>query len=130
MKHKSVQKLKKDLDKVFSEYIRKKHADWKGEVECYTCYKKFPIKNIQNGHFVSRVYTSLRWSIDNCKPQCYSCNIMKNGNMDEFAARLERETPGIVNQLNVWKHRPVSPLKALELELNIKEYKNKIKELE
>lgn len=49
--------------------------------------------------------------------------------MDEFAARLEREKPGTVNELTQWKHRAPSPLKALEMEVLIEEYKQKVKEL-
>ena len=39
--------LKKDLDKVFSQYVRWVNADDNGLVECYTCYVKKPVKEMQ-----------------------------------------------------------------------------------
>ncbi len=122
MKTKSISQLKKQADKNFSLYIRKKYADWKDQVRCYTCDKTFPLKEIQNGHFVSRTYTNLRWSEKNCRPQCVSCNVFKRGAMDEFATRLERETPGILAELNLWKHRPSSTNTRQDLLMIIEKY--------
>ena len=123
MKEKSISQLKKLADKLCSLYIRTKYADWKGEVRCYTCDKVFTIKTIQCGHYVSRVYTNLRWAEINLRPQCYSCNVMRRGNMDEFAVRLERETPGILKELNDWKHRPSSTNTRQDLLFIIDKYK-------
>ena len=121
LEKKSFAQLKAQADKLFSEHIRRKYADWKNEVKCYTCDKVFNFKYIQCGHYISRIYLNLRWLDENCRPQCYSCNVMKRGNMDEFALRLERETPGILEKLNRWKHLPSTPLKRLELIQLIKE---------
>lgn len=128
-KTKSISQLKKLADKWCSEYVRQSFADWKGDVECYTCYKKFPWKNIQNGHYISRVYTNTRWYLPNLRPQCFSCNVMKSGNMAEFAIRLERETPGILEKLWEWKHRSASGNTRKDLEMVIEFYKSKIKKL-
>jgi len=122
-KEKSISNLKKEADRVFSLFIRKKYANWKDEVICFTCGKVFKITEIQNGHYVSRVYNNLRWSEKNCRPQCYSCNVMKNGNMDEFAIRLEKETSGILQELNMWKHRPSSSNTRNDLLMVIEKYK-------
>lgn len=124
-----IPKLKEILDEHVSIYVRRKYSDWKGEVACYTCDKVFTIKTIQCGHYVSRVYTNLRWYLPNLRPQCYSCNIMKNGNTQEFGARLDQEKPRTTQMLNDWKHRPSTELKRLELVEQIFEFKNKIKSL-
>lgn len=83
----------KKLDTVFSEYIRKKYADKLGYVKCYTCNKKAYWKGegIQNGHFISRASRALRWSEDNCRPQCYQCNCMRYGQNYLFAMNLNKE---------------------------------------
>lgn len=80
MKSKSQAKLKKELDRVFSIWIRK---DAK---ECYTCKKKGV--TLQCGHFVSRTYLATRWEPDNCRPQCVGCNIYGNGKPLDFEERL------------------------------------------
>ncbi len=128
-KEKSISQLKKIADKLTSELVRRSYANWKEEVRCYTCDKIFTVKTIQCGHFVSRVYTNTRWLLSNLRPQCYSCNVMKNGNLEEFAARLERESPGIVIELNNWKHRPSSSNTRNDLLSLIEVLENKIKKL-
>ena len=85
--------LIKRLDKIFSEYIRLKHADKKGMVKCYTCSKKLYWRGegMQNGHFISRRSRILRWRESNCKPQCYSCNVMRYGESYIFGVKLNEE---------------------------------------
>ena len=85
--------LIKKLDSVFSEYIRRKYADKKGIVKCYTCEKKAYWKGqgMQNGHFISRSSRILRWNEDNCRPQCYACNCHRYGQQYIFAQNLNKE---------------------------------------
>ena len=85
--------LIKKLDSVFSEYIRRKYADKKGMVKCYTCNKSAYWKGqgMQNGHFISRASRILRWDEDKCRPQCYGCNCMRYGQQYIFAQNLNKE---------------------------------------
>lgn len=124
---KNFSQLKKTADQLCSEYVRRSYADWKGNVQCFTCPKTAHYRQMQCGHYVSRVYTNLRWHLPNLRVQCPGCNIFKKGNMDEYAIRLERETPGILNELNEWKHRPSSPNTRKDLEMVIRDFKDKIK---
>ena len=78
LKKKSISKLKKELDSVFSKYIRHKYSK-NGMVACYTCGVSKPIKQMQNGHFQSRKHLNTRWSEDNCRVQCVGCNVFKYG---------------------------------------------------
>lgn len=79
--------LVKDLDKIFSQYIRLRYAK-KEIAECYTCNKKDHWKKLQAGHFASRRHYSTRWNEDNVQVQCYSCNIANQGMQFEFGKRL------------------------------------------
>jgi len=90
-KPKTAAKLKKELDTVFSLYIRNKYADDMGNVECYTCNKMFTVKTIQNGHFVTRQYLATRWHENNCRPQCFGCNGFGGGKPLDFEERLKKE---------------------------------------
>ena len=85
--------LVKRLDKIFSEYIRLKYADKNGIVKCYTCDKKAYWRGdgMQNGHFISRSSRILRWREDNCRPQCYRCNVMRYGESYIFGVKLNQE---------------------------------------
>tara|TARA_R110000824_G_scaffold300622_1_gene488634 strand:+ start:1338 stop:1742 length:405 start_codon:yes stop_codon:yes gene_type:complete len=85
-------KIVKKLDAEFSRYIRLKYADHNGYVKCYTCPKvRYYKDSMQCGHFLSRRHYSTRWSEDNCRPQCYGCNVHSQGKQYEFALNLNKE---------------------------------------
>ena len=86
---KGVAKLKKDADKWFSIYVRRRDSNKNGIASCITCGVKKPWKEIQNGHFVSRRVNSLRYDDENCNSQCYSCNVMKYGEQYKYAKELD-----------------------------------------
>lgn len=98
-KAKTTSRLKKDLDSIFSRYIRLTYADADGFVNCYTCPKRLFWKEIQNGHFISRGYLATRFSEDNCRPQCVGCNMFGGGKQVEFSRKLELEKKGITLRL-------------------------------
>lgn len=79
-KSKTRWQLVKELDAVFSRYIRLRDADDKGICTCITCGSKVHRKDIQNGHFISRWNYKYRRSVVNCRSQCMPCNIYKSGN--------------------------------------------------
>lgn len=85
-KTKTLAKWKKELDAVFSRYIRQRDNG-----QCFTCPKKDHWKNMQNGHFVPRQYLSLRFDERNCNCQCYACNMLYNGQPSLYAVNLKRK---------------------------------------
>jgi len=87
------------LDFTFSRYIRIREANENGIVECYTCGKKDHWKYLQCSHYIKRSHYGLRWDIRNAKPACVNCNEILSGNINEYTIRLEKEQPGITNQL-------------------------------
>ena len=72
---KSISKLKKELDKWFSLYIRLRDADENGVVICFTSGRAYPYKNIHAGHFMSRRCLSTRWCEINVQPQSAADNL-------------------------------------------------------
>lgn len=85
-------KLVKELDSVFSRYIRIRDADKNGLCSCVTCRSKLHWKNIQNWHFISRGNYKYRRSVKNCYPQCIPCNIYKSWNYIAYKLFM------------IWKH--------------------------
>jgi len=73
---------------VFSLYIRLKYSNKHGWVKCFTCGIAKHYKEMQNGHYVTRGKYSTRWDEENCRPQCYGCNIGRNGNYPVFSQVL------------------------------------------
>ncbi len=84
VKAKSASQLKKQLDTIFSLYIRAKY-----QKKCYTC--AYTGTNLQNGHWIPRGYMMTRWEEDNCRPQCRNCNVFRHGLPFEFEEHLVKE---------------------------------------
>lgn len=87
----SVPYLVKNLDAIFSKYIRLKYADSAGLVQCYTTGKYYHWTKIQAGHFFSRRYYAIRWNENNVRPQGISANIFNQGEQSKFKENLIKE---------------------------------------
>lgn len=87
----SVSKLKKKAWDAFSLYIRTKYADWAGNVECYTCGKKFTIKTTQAGHGIAGRNNSVLFEESLVRPQCVGCNFFGGGKYGIFMDKLIKE---------------------------------------
>ena len=86
MKHNELEHL---LDAEVSFYIRMTYADDDGSyAACYTCRTFHPVKELDAGHYISRVNRGTRWDLRNIRPQCTSCNYYKEGRKEVFRARL------------------------------------------
>jgi len=86
-KRESISSLTKELDRVFSLFIRMRDSNSEGMGRCITCDKILHYKEGHNGHFRSRKYMSTRWSPTNCNLQCPTCNLYNNG--EEFIHGLK-----------------------------------------
>ena len=87
---KSISKLKKELDKWFSLFIRLRDATQEGLVQCFTCGAvKYYKKGMQCGHFQSRSFLATRFDEENCQPQCVRCNMFKQGEQYKFSLYLD-----------------------------------------
>lgn len=125
-KGRKVSTMKAALDKIFSKYIRKKYEK-DGLIPCFTCDKRLPLEEMDNGHYVSRQYLALRYSERNCHPQCRSCNRFHEGVKDIYALRLiEKYGQGILEELNRERNKIT---KDFPYETLIPIYKDKAAEL-
>lgn len=126
----SLKQMVAKADAAFSIYIRHRDADGRGNCRCVTCEKVAPIKEMQCGHFVSRVHRSLRWDERNAAAQCVGCNMFHEGRKDVFAVRLvEKYGPHILFDLNNDKKK-VAKWTVQQLEELVEELKKKTKEFE
>ena len=79
-KTKSRSQLVKDLDKVFSQYIRLSESGADGYGICITCGDSKFWKEAQACHFFTRGRQATRWDEDNVHFGCYRCNVLLKGN--------------------------------------------------
>ena len=128
---KTISKLKKELDKWFSLYIRLREANEYGMVQCFTCGIVRGYKDgMQNGHFQSRKHLATRFSEDgNCEVQCLKCNIFDSGQQYLFSLRLdEKYGEGRAEELEQLA-RTTLKISRVEYEEKISYYKSLVKNL-
>ena len=116
-------KVIKQLDSVFSKYIRQRDAV--NEIAtCFTCGKRDHWKRLQNGHFQSRKHYSTRWDETNCQVQCAGCNVFKYGEQFIFGQNLDvKYGLGTSNELYL-KAKKTVKISTVELQDMIKHYKD------
>ena len=132
MRKKTLPKLKKDLWKIFSEYIRRKDADEEGMTVCVSCGVKKHWKELQGGHFVPQsLGDALRFDEINVHVQCQACNVWnKERGMFGYARfMVKKYGEKVLEELH---HRQKMGYKfsRSELEEMIEAYKEKLKNLE
>ena len=119
----------KELDRLFGLHIRN-HFAIDGICYCYTCGKPFfkhDMKRLNCGHYHSRSYYSIRWNINNARPQCVACNCWGHGKQEKFGEKLLHELGdnlfySLLAGRN--KHKPT----IFKLDYLINDYKNKLEE--
>ena len=117
------------LDRVFSKYIRTKYLR-DNFVECVTCKRRYPLKSIQAGHFMSRRHYSTRWDEENVYPQCYGCNVGKSGEQYLFSKFIDEQYGEGYSDVLLFKSRETVKFSDFELEEMIENYTNRLKVLE
>ena len=130
MVKKTISKLKKELDKWFSLYIRLRDSNEYGMIQCFTCGVVRGYKDgMQNGHFQSRKHMATRFHEDNCQVQCLKCNIFDSGQQYLFSLRLdEKYGEGTAEELE-FLARTTLKISRVEYEEQISYYKNLVENL-
>lgn len=125
MKKMTLSKIKQKYWEKISLKVKQSYADENGNCKCFTCGSDLKIgtSNCQAGHcYPQGAYPSLRWNLDNIRPQCYNCNVIHHGRIHEFKEKLIEEI-GVerVNELHNNRHN--------QLKLSVKDYERMINEL-
>ena len=116
--------LVKKLDKVFSQYIRRRFAV--NEIaKCVTCGKQAHWKDLQAGHFMSRKHYSTRWDEINVQVQCSGCNVFRYGEQFKFGMYLEKAYEKGTAELMHNKSREITKYSDIHLK-DLIEYYNKL----
>tara|TARA_B110000495_G_scaffold133284_1_gene116510 strand:- start:1235 stop:1645 length:411 start_codon:yes stop_codon:yes gene_type:complete len=127
---KTISKLKKELDKWFSLYIRLREANEYGMVQCFTCGVVRGYKDgMQNGHFQSRKHMATRFHEENCQNQCIKCNMYSQGEQFKFGINLDAKYgEGRAEELE-FLARTTLKISRVEYEEKISYYKQLVENL-
>ena len=127
---KTISKLKKELDKWFSLFIRLRDATDEGMVQCLTCGKVGHYKSgMQCGHFMSRRHHSTRWNELNCQVQCVKCNMFGQGEQYKFGLKLDAKWGEGTSEELQYEARQIVKITRHEYEEDISYYKSLVNKL-
>lgn len=126
-----ISRLVKELDRVFSIFIRKRSILFSQEdyALCFTCGLTDYWKNMECGHWQKRGNFAIRWDERNCAAQCKSCNRMEDGRYAEFEQEIRSQYGDeAVTDLLRLKNDTSFKLDRMWLKEKIEYYKNLVKE--
>jgi len=120
-----MQQLKKSDLKIkawnlLSKIIRLSYSDFNGYCSCVTCGATRHWSELHAGHFISKSGgNSIYFLEKNIHPQCVSCNIFENGNIDKYEKYMI-ETYGLEEVEKLYE------IKKLEMKITIQDYQEMI----
>ena len=127
---KTISKLKKELDKWFSLFIRLRESTNEGIVQCFTCSRISHYKSgMQNGHFQSRRHHSTRWNETNCQVQCVKCNMYEQGEQFRFGIALDSKYGEGTSEELEFLSRTIMKVSRIDYEEKISYYKDLVDKL-
>jgi 5-methylcytosine-specific restriction endonuclease McrA len=85
----TLSKLKKELDRVFSIFIRERDSSEYGIGKCVTCGLTKHWREMDAGHYVPRQDLATRWDEKNVHIQCKKCNGFRGGEPEKMAAYID-----------------------------------------
>ena len=126
---KSISKLKKELDKWFSLFIRLRDATNEGMVQCWTSGRVYHYKQIHAGHFMSRRHLATRWCEINVQPQSAADNLFGQGEQYKFGLNLDAKFGEGTSEELQYKARQTVKLSRVDYEEKISYYKDFVEKL-
>jgi hypothetical protein len=85
----TLSKLKKELDRVFSVFIRERDSNEYGHGSCVTCGLNKHWREMDAGHYMPRQDLATRWDEKNVHLQCKKCNGFRGGEPEKMAAYID-----------------------------------------
>ena len=122
-KKKTDGQLKKLVWVEFSKFIRTRGADDRGFNHCVTCGVIKHWKELQAGHFIRGRLNANLFSERGVHPQCYSCNIGKQGDVVIYYGWMLRKYGQSVIDILIAQNSVTHKWKAGELELLLDHYR-------
>ena len=120
--------LKLKLDRIFSEFIRKRDSK-NGYFKCISCGQIKPYAQADCGHYINRQHMSTRFDEVNCNGQCRSCNRFDEGNIQGYRKGLIQKYGLQATDFLEIKKTQTKHYTDFEYGVLIKYYQKKLKEL-
>ena len=118
------------LWKSFSNYIRLRDADERGNCTCFTCGFTGHWKRFDCGHGIPRQHKATKFHEQNNHAQCKRCNAFEGGKREIYKERVNQKYgAGTWEKLEIMS-RQVCKRGKFEIDVMAKHYKQLAQELE
>lgn len=122
-------KLKKELDRLFSLFIRQRDSDPDtGIGRCVTCGVPRHWREMDCGHYCPRQDLNTRWDEKNCALQCGRCNGFRGGEAEKFAEAIDKRYGNGTAELLRAKSKMKVKMDRHKLQIWIDHYKKLVRE--
>lgn len=128
-KKKTIAKLVDAAAVLLQKYVRLKAADENGYCKCVTCGRSYHWKEMDGGHFISRVSMATKLLEENVHPQCKNCNGFHKNEIGYTLFMIDYYGRDFVEDLHQMKYTIKKYIRS-EVEEMIQDLRQKIKELE
>ncbi|MBD3180755.1 recombinase [Candidatus Poribacteria bacterium] len=121
--------LIRELDRVFSIYIRLRDTNENGAGRCISCNNPVSYSKMNAGHYISRNIKCIRWSEVNVNGQCVRCNMFYEGNIPGYReGMIKKYGQQTLNDLELARHK-TQKISRFELYTMIGLYKKEARKL-
>lgn len=127
-KEKSLQVLIKELDGIFSDFVRMRDSE-NGRVKCFICGFSMPWRMSQNMHYIDRDQMPTRYDEDNCHAGCQSCNCFNPDHSNEYECALVAKLGTKMVHLLLKKSKSLAKFMRSDLVDLIEFYKERVRVL-
>ena len=121
--------LKLKLDRIFSEFIRKRDSK-NGYFKCISCGQIKPYAQADCGHYFSRSKLNTRFDENNCHAECSHCNRFLSDHLEGYRINLIKKIGKSRFDTLKIRSQQFKQITDFEYTVLIKHYKSKLKELE
>lgn len=128
-KTKSVASLKKELDGIFSAFIRLRDADNSGTVTCFVTGARIFWRDADAAHWIVRAKMPTRYDERNVHACSIDSNRFDPDHTQMYSARLRERYGKELEQELISKASGLQKFTRPEMERMIMDYKRKVKEL-
>ncbi len=127
-KRESLPSLKKELDRVFSLFIRQRDSGPDGIAKCSTCDYRARWQEMDAGHYVPRQDMNTRYDEKNVHIQCKSENAFRGGVPEKMAVYIDKKYGAGTAEILRAKGKIKTRIDRNKFKIWIKYYRERIKE--
>lgn len=122
-------RIEDKLDTIVRKIVRARDSNW-SVFRCISCGELKRVTEAENGHYIPRSQTALRWDLRNCNLECLKCNRFDQDHLKGYRLNLIKKI-GLteVQELEALKNT-TTKLSDNDKEELLKQLKIKLKQYE